>query len=122
MNYIKEALSLQKRQLTWAIYCFVLLLAIIACAIIFRRRRRVSRADADVAAETPTPSPEAPSITDREREILVLLAKAYTSKQIAEALFLSTETINWYRKKLLVKFDVANTPELVLKAKELGLI
>ena len=122
LNYIKEALSLQKRQLTWAIYCFVLLLAIIACAIIFRRRRRVSRADADVAAETPTPSPEAPSITDREREILDLLAKAYTSKQIAEALFLSTETINWYRKKLLVKFDVANTPELVLKAKEFGLI
>ncbi|MBP5488181.1 MAG: LuxR family transcriptional regulator [Bacteroidales bacterium] len=122
LNLMQMALSKQKKQLAWGIVTLVLVLAALACAIIFSRRKRGAHRQPDAAADVPTPSPEAPSITDRERDILVLLAKAYTSKQIAEALFLSTETINWYRKKLLVKFDVANTPELVLKAKELGLI
>lgn len=120
LNLMQMALSKQKKQLAWGIVALFLVLAALACAIIFSRRKRRAHGAAD--AEAPIPSPEAPSITDREREILLLLAKAYTSRQIAEALFLSTETINWYRKKLLVKFDVANTPELVLKAKELGLI
>lgn len=122
LNLMQMALSKQKKQLAWGIVALFLVLAALACAIIFSRRKRHAHSQPDAATEAPTPSPEAPSITDREREILVLLAKAYTSRQIAEALFLSTETINWYRKKLLVKFDVANTPELVLKAKELGLI
>lgn len=122
LNLMQMALSKQKKQLAWGIVALFLVLAALACAIIFSRRKRHAHGQPDAATEAPTPSPEAPSITDREREILVLLAKAYTSRQIAEALFLSTETINWYRKKLLVKFDVANTPELVLKAKELGLI
>ena len=120
LNLMQMALSKQKKQLALGIVALFLVLAALACAIIFSRRKR--RAHGAANAEAPIPSPEAPSITDREREILLLLAKAYTSRQIAEALFLSTETINWYRKKLLVKFDVANTPELVLKAKELGLI
>ena len=120
LNLMQMALSKQKKQLALGIVALFLVLAALACAIIFGRRKRRAHGAAD--AEAPIPSPEAPSITDREREILVLLAKAYTSKQIAEALFLSPETINWYRKKLLVKFDVANTPELVLKAKEIGLI
>ena len=120
LNLMQMALSKQKKQLAWGIVALFLVLAALACAIIFGRRKRRAHGAAD--AEAPIPSPEAPSITDREREILVLLAKAYTSRQIAEALFLSPETINWYRKKLLVKFDVANTPELVLKAKEIGLI
>lgn len=122
LNMMQMALSKQKKQLAWGIVALCLVLAALACAIIFSRPKRHAHGQPDAATEAPTPSPEAPSITDREREILVLLAKAYTSRQIAEALFLSTETINWYRKKLLVKFDVANTPELVLKAKELGLI
>ena len=57
-------------------------------------------------------------ISEREAEILDLLAKGYTTVQIADCLCLSPETIKWYRKKLLVKFDVANTAELVLAARE----
>lgn len=55
-------------------------------------------------------------------EILDLIAKGYTAPQIAEALSLSTETIRWYRKKLIEKFDVSNTASLVYAAKEYGLI
>ncbi|MBO7544513.1 MAG: helix-turn-helix transcriptional regulator, partial [Bacteroidales bacterium] len=64
----------------------------------------------------------APELSDREKEILDLLSKGYTTPQIAECLSLSPETIKWYRKKLLVKFDVANVAELVLKARDAGIL
>ena len=63
-----------------------------------------------------------PDVSGREKDIMDLLSKGYTTPQIAGALFLSPETVKWYRKKLLVKFDVANTAELVLKAKESGVL
>ena len=50
------------------------------------------------------------------------MAKGYTTQQIADALHLSYETIRWYRKKLLVKFDVSNAAELISLAKEYGLV
>ena len=68
----------------------------------------------------PAPAPDAPALSEREKEILDLLAKGYTTPLIAEALGLSPETIKWYRKKLLVKYDVANTAELVNRARECG--
>ena len=61
-------------------------------------------------------------LSAREKEILDLLTKGYTTPQIAEGLGLSPETVKWYRKKLLVKFDVANTAELTSTAKDMGLI
>ena len=54
--------------------------------------------------------------------ILDLVAKGYTTQQIADALHLSYETIRWYRKKLLVKFNVSNTAELIAIAKEYDFI
>jgi DNA-binding CsgD family transcriptional regulator len=66
--------------------------------------------------------PAALKLSDREKEILGLLAKGYTNPQIAEALFLSPETIKWYRKKLLAKFDASTSAALVSKAKDLGLV
>jgi tRNA pseudouridine55 synthase len=44
------------------------------------------------------------------------------ARDIGKALGLSHETIRWYRKKLIAKFDVSNTAELISIAKEMGLI
>jgi DNA-binding CsgD family transcriptional regulator len=71
------------------------------------------------APDVPGPA-NTPGTSKREKEILDLLAKGYTTPQIAEALSLSPETVKWYRKKLLVKFDAANTAELVLAARKAG--
>ena len=60
--------------------------------------------------------------TDRERQVLALIAEGKTNPQIAEALFLSPETIKWNRKKLLAKFDVPTSAALVSKAKDHGLV
>ena len=62
------------------------------------------------------------SLNDRELAILRLVAEGLTSGQIAARLSLSAETIKWYRKKLLDKFDAANAVVLVRKAAKAGLI
>lgn len=62
------------------------------------------------------------SLNDREVAILRLLAEGYTSARIAAELSLSTETIRWYRKKLLLKFDADNAVALVRKATDSGII
>ena len=62
------------------------------------------------------------SLNDREVAILRLLAEGNTSARIAAELSLSTETIRWYRKKLLLKFDADNAVALVRKATDSGII
>jgi DNA-binding NarL/FixJ family response regulator len=59
-------------------------------------------------------------LTKREQEILRLLAKALTTHEIAEQLFLSTHTIDTHRKNLLSKLNLKNTPALVKYAIENG--
>ena len=51
-----------------------------------------------------------------EQNILRLICDGYTNPQIATQLNLSTETVNWYRKRLLAKFGVKNTVGLVTLA------
>ena len=61
-------------------------------------------------------------LNDREVAILRLMAEGYTSPRIAAELSLSTETIRWYRKKMLLKFDADNAVALVRKATDSGII
>ncbi|MDM1294142.1 response regulator transcription factor [Sphingobacterium sp. N143] len=67
---------------------------------------------------------ELPRLTQREKEILIMISNGYTSNQIAEKLFLSPVTIETHRRNLLTKFKVKNMIELVqlaLKHNLLGL-
>lgn len=57
-----------------------------------------------------------PDLTRREREILSLLTDGLTSKEIALRLDLSHRTVEVYRGKLLKKFDVASTNNLLRAA------
>jgi two-component system response regulator NreC len=52
-------------------------------------------------------------LTDREREVLQLIAEGKTNKEIASALSLSVNTIETHRKHLMEKLDLHNTAELV---------
>jgi len=64
----------------------------------------------------------AQTVTEREREVLGLLAKGYSSKEIARLLTLSIKTVGNHRTRILEKLGAANTPEAVGMAYELGLI
>ena len=59
---------------------------------------------------------QAVSLTAVEQNILRLVCDGMTNPQIADQLNLSTETVNWYRKRLLAKFGVKNTVSLVRQA------
>jgi DNA-binding NarL/FixJ family response regulator len=60
-------------------------------------------------------------LTRREMEILALVAKAHTTAEIAEKLFISTYTVDTHRKNLLSKLNLKNTAGLVNYAIQNGL-
>jgi DNA-binding NarL/FixJ family response regulator len=55
-------------------------------------------------------------ISDRELEVLKLLCKAYTNKQIADTLFISPKTVEGHKAKLMEKTNTTNGVSLVLFA------
>lgn len=67
---------------------------------------------AQPAASSPEPSKKV-SLTARELEIIDLVAKAYTNKEIAEALFISQYTVNAHLRKIFVKLSVKSRTALV---------
>lgn len=52
-------------------------------------------------------------LTEREKEIALLVAQGLTSKQVAKKLFLSVETIKTHRRKMMQKNGVSNFPHLI---------
>ena len=61
-------------------------------------------------------------LTIRETELLAFIIEGYTNKEIAKKMFLGIETINSYRKNLLLKLEVKNTAAMVKKAIEQKLV
>ena len=55
-------------------------------------------------------------ITNREIDIIKLIAQGNTNKQIADQLFLSTHTVNTHRKNIMSKLGVNNTAGIVMYA------
>jgi RNA polymerase sigma factor (sigma-70 family) len=51
-------------------------------------------------------------LTDREREVLVLIAEGMTNQQIAETLHISPKTVDGHRTRLMAKLDMHNRIEL----------
>jgi DNA-binding NarL/FixJ family response regulator len=62
------------------------------------------------------------AITDREEEILKLVAEGHTSKQIADMLFISVKTVERHRANLLQKLGLRDRLELTRYAIRSGLI
>jgi len=63
-----------------------------------------------------------PGLSEREMEILKLIEKGLSSKEIAEKLFLSVLTINTHRGNILEKSGKASIAELIYELKEQGLL
>jgi DNA-binding NarL/FixJ family response regulator len=61
-------------------------------------------------------------LTPRELEVLKLIAEAYTSRQIADALFISIKTVDRHRQNILDKLGMRDRVELTRYAIRRGLI
>jgi DNA-binding NarL/FixJ family response regulator len=61
-------------------------------------------------------------LSNKESEILLLISKGLTTKEISEKLFVSSRTIETHRANILKKLEVKNTAALIKKATETKLI
>lgn len=55
-------------------------------------------------------------LSSREKEILRYSTRGYTINEVAEAIFVSPDTVKFHRKKLFDKLDVANISEAIAYA------
>jgi len=61
-------------------------------------------------------------LSNKEMEVLGLISKGLTTKEIAAKLFVSSRTIETHRANILKKLEVKNTAELIKKAAKMNLI
>lgn len=66
------------------------------------------------------PRQDIESLTEREREVLVLLARGMTNKEIAQSLFLSVRTVEAHLRNIYGKIQAASRTEAVLWAVQHG--
>jgi DNA-binding NarL/FixJ family response regulator len=52
-------------------------------------------------------------LTDREREVLKLVAEGYTAREIADMLVVSPKTVEWYKTRLMNKLNIHNKTDLI---------
>ena len=69
-----------------------------------------------------TPNPALEGLTEREVQVLRLLAEGLASKEVAAALNLAVETVRSYRKSLMKKLKIHNVAGLVQFAASAGVI
>ena len=83
--------------------------------------RSSSVGETESGADTDTTADEA-SLSEREREILLLICKGLTNYEIADRLFISKRTVDKHRANILEKTNCKNTANLVVYAIKNGLV
>ena len=86
-----------------------------------RGRRPCWRWAAGRRCSRPAPSSPSALLSEREREVLALMASGKTNKEIADQLFLSPHTVKEHTSALYRKLRVRNRTEAVRRAERLGL-
>jgi two-component system, NarL family, response regulator NreC len=61
-------------------------------------------------------------LSDREKEVLTLIAKGFSNKEIAEKLIISVKTVETHKSNLMEKLQMKSRPELVAFALKKGLL
>jgi len=62
------------------------------------------------------------NVSNREAEILQMISKGYTVKEIASELYLSEHTIISHKKNLTHKLNAKNCVDMIVKAIRMGLV
>lgn len=98
-----------------------------AIRAVYRGEIYVDRALTDILVRQAFPEhyaqkQESEPLSDREKEILQLVAMGYTNKQIAERLVISIKTVESHKAHVKEKLDLKGRAELVRYAVEHGLL
>ena len=78
--------------------------------------------DAFAATDAPSIDPELDALTQREREVLRLIARGYAYKEIAKELFISVKTVETHVSAVLRKLQLSNRHQLTRWATERRLV
>ncbi len=70
----------------------------------------------------PQPSPSSEELSEREMEVLKLLAAGYTSQQVGNQLALSAKTVETYKARVMEKLNLQSRVDLVRYALRHGLL
>ena len=85
-----------------------------AIEAVMQQRRYLGEGLTDIAVQGPTSDAERGStLSPRERQILVMVARGKSSAAIGEELHLSPKTVDTYRSRLMAKLELADVPALV---------
>lgn len=128
MNAAHEELYRNARIL--AIVVALVLVLIVVALVIARRLKKTRRSLTETSAvldetiEQLRPASAYPEmkLTPREKDIVRLLMQDKSTKMIADELGIGYETVVWYRKRLLAKFDVHTSPALISEVLKCGLL
>jgi DNA-binding NarL/FixJ family response regulator len=71
--------------------------------------------------KTESASPAFPELTEREREILTLIAQGQSNAAIAERLVISAKTVSNHISNIFSKLQVADRTQAVIRARKAGL-
>lgn len=83
--------------------------------------RYVSQHTTDTASAKPA-NVSTDSLTEREEQVLALVAQGYSNKEIADKLFLSVKTIETHKARIMEKLGFSRRAQLVRYAIETGLM
>jgi LuxR family maltose regulon positive regulatory protein len=67
-------------------------------------------------------SPLVEPLSDRELEVLQLVAEGLTNREVAQRLFISLRTVKWHTSNIYGKLGVKNRTQAVAKARALGIL
>jgi DNA-binding NarL/FixJ family response regulator len=62
------------------------------------------------------------TLSDREYEVMIRLAKGQSTREIADSLFISTNTVGTYRARVMEKMNMKNVAEIIRYALKNGLL
>ena len=82
--------------------------------------------EASGGQETSSTQPASPALADplsqREREVLRLIAEGLSNREICERLFLALDTVKGHNRRIFGKLDVQSRTEAIARARELGVL
>jgi LuxR family maltose regulon positive regulatory protein len=82
----------------------------------------LARSEFDFPAPREVPEPLIEPLSEREREVLGLIAAGLSNREIAEQLFITVGTVKRHAHNLYGKLEVSSRTEAVARARELGLL
>jgi DNA-binding NarL/FixJ family response regulator len=97
--------------------------SLLQSAVATRLMRRIELDSAEhEGGEQQGAAADVPALSEREREVLLLLARGRLNKEIAVQLGISERTVKFHVSSILVRLQAGNRTEAVTRAAQLGLI